>query len=1057
MMKQLLTCLLLFLTALPFQAQDVIYLIGTDGVMEANHASATLEKNADGNYVGEVAFSKYSDENGHYSYKFTIVTKLADTADDWSSIDKYRWFPMGYGYVNVGAETEIYYRWKDVSYFELQENDYTGEPLWVVVKLADNGKEGTIGIYKSKTDDPDDNTAPADIDLTKGVHLTVTVPQAGALKQRVNSAAISADADLVDFLTIKGKMGGADFAYLQAQEGWVSQLQYLDISEVELVYDDEVYFQNGSSSFYSQHTNLYTLSAENKDEQGPYGGLQGQVSVTSKYCRRNNLAYAFSNMKYLKQIKLPKTLKGLGEGILSATDIEKVTLPTAPEYIGDYAFSRGWDIDPDYAGVLKGVDLPLSVDSLGVSALAGVNFSTIDVSRISRPGIGCLSNTNIQEAQLSKQLKQIPASMFFRCKKLTTVTIPDGITEIGASAFGSCENLTSVTMGNTVKRIGEAVFCGCKNLQSITFSDNLEEIGSGAFAIAGYNGSYYDYIPAVANIPAEGGVKYISNVAYKHISGTELNIKEGTVSLTNNFINKSIGVNSITLPSTLRILGDRCLAGAALSSIELPESLERIGSEVFAFGWDGMGTCKIRRITIPKNVKYIAKGAFDGMPLVRVNYNAVDADVDVWKETYSDRTFPESVIRVIIGEGVKSIPPSMFQGCNNIARVEMSSTVESIGDYAFAGCSSLTHIDLPSALTSLGKYSLNCGLTSVTSYMQTPFALFEPDFSDIGPDASGNGFSSCEGPFGETGYSYEVDAGKISWSAYQYSQIPLLKVPNGTLAAYTGDKTWAAQFEKIEQFDGASSADVIGESTTVNMSETVTEESDLSSLLAGGIFFTLDTEDSGDGYNATEGCIVINSQTTEENVAAATADDADDLTVKNKFNGLIFEVPAGSGSVIVDCQTLGTRALFVKIGNSEPQPVKAEDRRQATVAFEVSAPTRVYVYAASDNSATSPHQANHALQGSHRSAYANDDAVKIYTLTVNVDKNLPGDLNGDSKVNGTDLVTLANIVLGQSEETNAADINGDGEINGTDLVVLSNIVLTSNAARFNRQEGISHK
>ncbi len=1020
MMKQLLTCLLLFLTALPFQAQDVIYLIGTDGVMEANHASATLEKNADGNYVGEVAFSKYSDENGHYSYKFTIVTKLADTADDWSSIDKYRWFPMGYGYVNVGTETEIYYRWKDVSYFELEENDYTGEPLWVVVKLADNGKKGTIGIYKSKTDDPDDNTAPADIDLTKGVHLTVTVPQAGALKQRVNSAAISADADLVDFLTIKGKMGGADFAYLQAQEGWVSQLQYLDISEVELVYDDEVYFQNGSSSFYSQHTNLYTLSAENKDEQGPYGGLQGQVSVTSKYCRRNNLAYAFSNMKYLKQIKLPKTLKGLGEGILSATDIEKVTLPTAPEYIGDYAFSRGWDIDPDYAGVLKGVDLPLSVDSLGVSALAGVNFSTIDVSRISRPGIGCLSNTNIQEAQLSKQLKQIPASMFFRCKKLTTVTIPDGITEIGASAFGSCENLTSVTMGNTVKRIGEAVFCGCKNLQSITFSDNLEEIGSGAFAISGYNGSYYDYIPAVANIPAEGGVKYISNVAYKHISGTELNIKEGTVSLTNNFINKSIGVNSITLPSTLRILGDRCLAGAALSSIELPESLERIGSEVFAFGWDGMGTCKIRRITIPKNVKYIAKGAFDGMPLVRVNYNAVDADVDVWKETYSDRTFPESVIRVIIGEGVKSIPSSMFQGCNNIARVEMSSTVESIGDYAFAGCSSLTHIDLPSSLKYLGNYSLSLGnMQSVTSYIKEPRAL-----------------------------SWELD--DVS------NLVPLLRVPNGTLESYMNEK-WAAYFQTIEQFDGASSADVIGESTTVNMSETVTEESDLSSLLVGGIFFTLDTEDSGDGYNATEGCIVINSQTTEENVAAATADDADDLTVKNKFNGLIFEVPAGKGSVVIDCQTLGTRALFVKIGNSEPQPVKAEDRRQATVAFDVSAPTRVYVYAASDNSATSPHQANHALLGSHRSAYANDDAVKIYTLTVNVDKNLPGDLNGDSKVNGTDLVTLANIVLGQSEETNAADINGDGEINGTDLVVLSNIVLTSDAARFNRQEGISHK
>ena len=52
-----------------------------------------------------------------------------------------------------------------------------------------------------------------------------------------------------------------------------------------------------------------------------------------------------------------------------------------------------------------------------------------------------------------------------------------------------------------------------------------------------------------------------------------------------------------------------------------------------------------------------------------------------------------------------------------------------------------------------------------------------------------------------------------------------------------------------------------------------------------------------------------------------------------------------------------------------------------------------------------------------------------------------GDVNGDGSVNGTDLVALANIILGKQSETVAADVNGDGAVNGTDIVALCNIIL----------------
>ena len=52
-----------------------------------------------------------------------------------------------------------------------------------------------------------------------------------------------------------------------------------------------------------------------------------------------------------------------------------------------------------------------------------------------------------------------------------------------------------------------------------------------------------------------------------------------------------------------------------------------------------------------------------------------------------------------------------------------------------------------------------------------------------------------------------------------------------------------------------------------------------------------------------------------------------------------------------------------------------------------------------------------------------------------------GDANGDGTVNGTDIVVIANMVLGRKEKSAAGDANGDGNVNGTDIVVVANIVL----------------
>ncbi len=69
-----------------------------------------------------------------------------------------------------------------------------------------------------------------------------------------------------------------------------------------------------------------------------------------------------------------------------------------------------------------------------------------------------------------------------------------------------------------------------------------------------------------------------------------------------------------------------------------------------------------------------------------------------------------------------------------------------------------------------------------------------------------------------------------------------------------------------------------------------------------------------------------------------------------------------------------------------------------------------------------------------------------YIAALHVSNHMSGDVNIDGFVNGTDLVTLSNIVLGRKEATATADVNQDDSVNGTDIVVLSNIILGRNKA-----------
>lgn len=83
--------------------------------------------------------------------------------------------------------------------------------------------------------------------------------------------------------------------------------------------------------------------------------------------------------------------------------------------------------------------------------------------------------------------KMYPVTMmglgaFFNCTSLTSIVIPDSVTEIGGEAFYDCENLKSIVIPDSVTAIEESALCGCTSLTNIVIPDSVMVIGEGAFA-----------------------------------------------------------------------------------------------------------------------------------------------------------------------------------------------------------------------------------------------------------------------------------------------------------------------------------------------------------------------------------------------------------------------------------------------------------------------------------------------------------------------------------------------------------------------------------------------
>ena len=271
-------------------------------------------------------------------------------------------------------------------------------------------------------------------------------------------------------------------------------------------------------------------------------------------------------------------------------------------------------------------------------------------------------------------LVSISDQAFYNCTNLTSVTIPDSVTDIGGCVFENCTSLKSVTIPDSVTSIGVVAFRGCSRLEKFVVSEENE-------AYCAVDGVLYSKDKTVLDTYPLG--------------------KNGKYVIPDNV--KKIGAFAF----------ERC---ENLESVVIPNSVTNIGGAAFS------GCTGLTSVEIPKSVVYIEEGAFSGCSRLEKfvvseeneAYCAVDGVLYSKDKTVLVAYPGGKNGKYVILDSVKKIVAYVFEGCENLESVTIPDSVTNIGEYAFYECKSLTSVEIPSGVTSL-EYCIFEGCKSLTS------------------------------------------------------------------------------------------------------------------------------------------------------------------------------------------------------------------------------------------------------------------------------------------------------------------------------------------------------
>ena len=184
------------------------------------------------------------------------------------------------------------------------------------------------------------------------------------------------------------------------------------------------------------------------------------------------------------------------------------------------------------------------------AATSSFTYMFVDGEQIDVTSGYTFNTTGEHEVQyIMSDKTTIGEETFSGCISLTSITIPDSVTDIGGYAFRSCESLTSVTFPESVTSIRRFTLAYCSSLTSFTIPNS---------------------------------VRFIDTSAFYECSGlTSVSIGSGVTSIGDNAFYKCTSLTSIVIPNSVTKIGYPFRKCSGLTSVTIGSGVTTIDNWAF--------------------------------------------------------------------------------------------------------------------------------------------------------------------------------------------------------------------------------------------------------------------------------------------------------------------------------------------------------------------------------------------------------------------------------------------------------------------------------------------
>ena len=481
---------------------------------------------------------------------------------------------------------------------------------------------------------------------------------------------------------------------------------------------------------------------------------------------------AFFDCNSVASITIPDSVTDIElQAFCNCTSLKSVTIPASVTDIGDEAFGYYFnDIDESEIKKVDGFKINYVKNTYGHYYATKNGFSdedclltielndgTLEISKY----VGNSATYEIPGEIDGKKVIRIGNSAFIDCTELTSVTIPDGVTDIRWRAFYNCVSLKSVTIPKSVTYIDSYAFGYYYDSDSFAtkkidgfkinyvkntyghmyalkngFTDEAclltHELYDGTLEITEYVGNSATYV-----IPSEIDGKRVTQIGYDAFNDctelTSITIPDGVTCIGNSAFSYCTSLETVTIPNSVTQIYPRAFYDCTLlKEVTIPASVTSIGNEAFGYYYvrdssetkkaDGF---KINYVNNTRGHWYAIKNGFtDGTCFVVNELDDGTVEITGYAGNSATCVIPDEIhgkkvtrigdsafkdrtelTSVTIPDGVTYIVDCAFFGCTSLETVTIPNSVINICSSAFRNCTSLKEVTIPASVTNIEYYA----------------------------------------------------------------------------------------------------------------------------------------------------------------------------------------------------------------------------------------------------------------------------------------------------------------------------------------------------------------